>query len=371
MVDVTHMSKTGLRTGVQRVVKSIYQELCLIVPDDIDIEPVVLSCKNGLWHFRYFDLESNKESSEIVVPRSGDTFLGIDLNAMVVEPINAGLFKDWHNRGAKIVFTIHDILPITHPQWWPNGVKEGHEIWLKSIVSAADILLSVSQTTQNEVLQWASNNSIDLSHLTCEWAHLGADFDEQQWGKASEDVDTEFLDKVKGRPTFIMVGTLEPRKGHSQCLQAFELLWAMGIDVQLIFVGKEGWMVDALMERVRNHPERGSKFFWLEGISDAYLAKLYEASHCLIQASHGEGFGLPLIEAAQFDLPIIARDISVFKEIGGENVHYFSGDEPSQLAIEIKAWLELYENQTHITPKKMSWSTWRDTAKRIDSIIQS
>ena len=54
---------------------------------------------------------------------------------------------------------------------------------------------------------------------------------------------------------------------------------------------------------------------WLEGISDEYLDKVYAASTCLIAASEGEGFGLPLIEAAQHKLPIIARDIPVFREV--------------------------------------------------------
>ena len=44
--------------------------------------------------------------------------------------------------------------------------------------------------------------------------------------------------------------------------------------------------------------------------------------------SEGEGFGLPLIEAAQYGLPIIARDIPVFREVAGENAYYFCGEDP-------------------------------------------
>jgi glycosyltransferase involved in cell wall biosynthesis len=57
-------------------------------------------------------------------------------------------------------------------------------------------------------------------------------------------------------PTLLMVGTLEPRKGQAQALAAFELLWAKGVDANLVIVGKNGWLVDALAERLQAHPQR-------------------------------------------------------------------------------------------------------------------
>ena len=65
----------------------------------------------------------------------------------------------------------------------------------------------------------------------------------------------------------------------------------------------------------RRLQEIGNRLFWLEGISDEYLEKIYDAATCLIAASEGEGFGLPLIKVAQHKLPIIARDIPVFREV--------------------------------------------------------
>lgn len=117
----------------------------------------------------------------------------------------------------------------------------------------------------------------------------------------------QVLSTLRASPSFLMVGTIEPRKGHAQTIAAFDELWSRGFDINLVIVGKQGWMVETLSERLRTHPEFGQRLFWLEGISDEYLEKLYVASACLIAASEGEGFGLPLIEAAQHKLPIIAR----------------------------------------------------------------
>ena len=77
-------------------------------------------------------------------------------------------------------------------------------------------------------------------------------------------------------------------------------------------------------------------------------------------ASQAEGFGLPLMEAAQHDLPILARDIPVFKELGGSHVSYFSAHEGQALAIQLRDWMH---DITHgLAPRshgieRLSWQT--------------
>lgn len=72
-------------------------------------------------------------------------------------------------------------------------------------------------------------------------------------------------------------------------------------------------MVEGLVNKIKNHPQLNKLFFWFSGIDDNLLAEIYECPLCLICASTGEGFGLPIIEAAQHNLPVIARDIPVFR----------------------------------------------------------
>jgi glycosyltransferase involved in cell wall biosynthesis len=81
------------------------------------------------------------------------------------------------------------------------------------------------------------------------------------------------LETLRRHNSFLMVGTVEPRKGHAQTLASFELLWERGVDVTLVIVGKPGWLVDELIEKLLNHVKVGERLFWLEGISDAYLEK--------------------------------------------------------------------------------------------------
>jgi len=85
----------------------------------------------------------------------------------------------------------------------------------------------------------------------------------------------------------------------------------------------------------------------------------------LIAASEGEGFGLPLIEAAQHKLPIIARDIPVFREVAGEHAFYFRGDKPAILAETLRNWLDLFSVGQHPRSDDMPWLTWRQSAQQL------
>jgi glycosyltransferase involved in cell wall biosynthesis len=175
-----------------------------------------------------------------------------------------------------------------------------------------------------------------------------------------------------------MVGTIEPRKGHLLVLEAFERLWEQGRDINLVIVGHEGWKplpdedrrtIPEIVRTIRGSAELGRRLFWLEGVSDEYLDKVYAASDFLIAASEDEGFGLPLIEAARHGVPVIARDIPVFREIGCDSVAYFSAGEPDGLFGTIRSCLDDKSGRRHEGWGSKPWMTWRESAAGLAGII--
>ena len=129
-----------------------------------------------------------------------------------------------------------------------------------------------------------------------------------------------------------MVGTIEPRKGHAQVLDAFELLWRTNAERTLIVAGKQGWHVESFIERLKSHPEAGRRLIWLPDTSDSQLAQLYADLDGLIMASEAEGFGLPLVEAAHYGMPLFVRDLPVFREVAGDHAVYFTAKNGAELA---------------------------------------
>lgn len=388
-VDITATYYNKLKTGIERVAQGLISALIDAPPEGYRIEPVYLSDTGGVWNYRYarrYTLEflgcpHDILTDEIVDPECGDVLLGLDLSGNMLAQANlAGLFADYRNQGVSVYFMVHDLLPIRMPDVFPSGANEDHKNWLR-IISNFDGAICISKTTADDLIEWQKQVGIDRTNqrsFRIAWSHLGSDFTSFEPSRGQPDNAEWILRQLRQRQSFLMVGTIEPRKGYRQTIEAFSKLWKEGININLVVVGSEGWAhlpdtmrrdIPETINRMRTHPELNSHLFWLEGISDEYLEKLYADSTCLIAASYGEGFGLPLIEAAQHKLPIIARDIPVFREVAGEHAYYFTANNADELAFAIRDWLEQWQKNNAITSEGISYKSWQQSANILVDII--
>jgi hypothetical protein len=107
---------------------------------------------------------------------------------------------------------------------------------------------------------------------------LGADFTAPENQKTGESVDTELLQKLAGRKFLLTVGTVEPRKNHKVLIEAYEQKLAeMGYDV--VIVGRVGWEMDALVNRIKSNPHYGRGLYLLSGVNDATLDALDQQNY--------------------------------------------------------------------------------------------
>jgi glycosyltransferase involved in cell wall biosynthesis len=368
-VDVSNLINYGdQRTGVHRVVRSILQEWFENPPEGYDICPVFANNEHCYHYAKGFSFKAIQDffgqlSQQPIEYKKGDVFLGFDLDHHNPRTYQEFLCK-MKDAGVRVVFIVYDLLPIHFPQFWEpqHSVDKVHSSWLK-IVSKMSGVVCISKAVADEMKAWRQEQEpLNDTPFQIDWFHLGADINSSLPTTGFLENHAFVLQIFRKRSTFLMIGTIEPRKGHAQVLAAFEALWRSGVDVNLVIVGKQGWMVDDLCEKLRAHSEMNHRLFWLEGISDEYLEKVYAASTCLIAASYGEGFGLPLIEAAQHGLPILARDIPVFREVACEHAAYFSAETPNELAIAIKSWLADYQKNKHPKSCGMNYLTWKESA---------
>ncbi|MGC9208162.1 glycosyltransferase family 4 protein, partial [Acidithiobacillus sp.] len=246
-------------------------------------------------------------------------------------------------RGLRIVFTVYDIVGLNNARLFPRAYNLAFADWFAGVMTVADSIVCDSRAVADEVKGWLEEHPGQRNRpLPIGYFHLGADIEASQPTQGPEGEGAEVLAACHSRPTLLMVGTLEPRKGHDQALAAVEALWKAGVDLNLIIIGKEGWRTQRLARWLRRHPERDQRLFWMENASDSLLIQLYAHSTALLAASLAEGFGLPLIEAAKHGLPIIARDIPVFREVAGDHAFYFQGESAKALSEAIRYWLILY-----------------------------
>jgi glycosyltransferase involved in cell wall biosynthesis len=381
-LDVSATSLSDHKTGIERAVRALTLALLDAAPGGYRVEPVYLSNEEAGWRYRYarrytFGLlgcPADILTDEIVEPECGDVLVGLDMSGdLLIQAEREGLYEYYRNRGVTVYFMVHDLLPITMPDAFPPGADERHAEWLQA-VSKFDGAICVSKAVADDFVGWLKDSGLEWSGrrpFRIAWSHHGADIENTVASRGLPDNAHWTLGRLHSRPSFLMVGMIEPRKGHLQVLEAFSELWRQGLEINLVIVGKVEWAdlpeyrrrtIPETIRKLRSHPELGKRLFWLEGISDEYREKIYAVSACLIAASYGEGFDLPLIEAARHKLPIIARDIPVFREMAGERAFYFKGDDPEALANAIEEWQALKLECNHPKSEDLPWLTWKESA---------
>ncbi len=121
----------------------------------------------------------------------------------------------------------------------------------------------------------------------------------------------------------LFVSTLQPRKNVSRLIEAFSKIKAtLKHDLQLIIVGKKGWLYEDILEAPEKfNVEKEVKF--LDFVSDEDLDILYKNAQLFVYPSLYEGFGLPILEAMRHDCPVITSNVSSLPEAGGDAALYF------------------------------------------------
>lgn len=390
LVDISNIARNDLKTGIERVARAQLLALIANPPKGWRVEPVYLSDEGGGWHYRYARTATcallgmasipwlaHQPDNEIAI-QANDVFYAPDFHPSgVIAAAQAGIYAQWRAMGVSINFLIHDLLPVLKPEFFPEGSHITHAEWLQTITACASRCICISQAVADELRTWLkTHESASLPHIAV--LHHGADIAASAPSQGLPDNAEAVLQAIQTQPSFLMVGTIEPRKAYLQTLAGFEALWHDGHDVKLVIVGHEGWMplpdeqrrtIPETVAKLRNHPELGKRLLWLEGISDEYLQKIYQASSCLLAASEGEGFGLPLIEAARYQLPIIARDLPVFREVAQNHAYYFHGDNGDAIKEAVVAWLALHANGTAPSSDAITWQTWAENTEQLLAIV--
>jgi glycosyltransferase involved in cell wall biosynthesis len=378
-IDITSVHQTDIRTGIQRVVRALSREMLLDTNSGLKVKLVYLSDKAGYWDYyeasiytkNLLDIEHDVMPDLPVVFGANDVLLHLDFTADGLADVffnTQHLYPMLEQIGTKVLYVVYDLLPVRMPEYFPEGTSYHHHRWLE-FVSKSDGVMCISEAVRNDFLTWVEEYDLPLkSSFIARSFPLGCDLINSNPSKGFPDDSEEVLRKIRENLTFLMVGTIEPRKGHTQVLQAFIELWKEGVNFNLVFVGKKGWLGEEGLALLNNAVESYPGFVWLNGISDEYLEKIYDASSCLLAASEGEGYGLPLIEAASHKLPIIARDLPVFREVA-QNCAYFFANEGSTHVIKdaVLTWEQLFENSSHPSSANIKLSTWKDCK---DSLLE-
>jgi glycosyltransferase involved in cell wall biosynthesis len=223
----------------------------------------------------------------------------------------------------RAVYLIHDLIPISHPEYCRAGEAERHAQRMTLVLDTAAGVIGNSEQTLFSLDEFAARRGSAMPATVP--ALLGSDLPAPRREKP-----------VAARPTFVMIGTIEGRKNHLLMLQLWtRLAQVMGAETpELVIIGQRGWESEQAVDLLERAPALRGHVQELSRCSDAELADHLSGARALLFPSLVEGYGLPLIEALHEGTPVIASDIPVFREIGGAVPDYVDPlDGPSWLRV--------------------------------------
>lgn len=375
-IDASAVINEDYVSGIQRVVNGYASGIEDIFNDSNKVDVQVVYSRPGIDQFYvcekfndHYKYSKDETAEQIVEFYDGDVLLMPDLHPSNVISKHEYL-KSLVKRGIKVFTVIYDLIPMEFPQFFSEDFVKEYTEYLHSISDFSGVV-AISKATLDAYVSWCKANDIKFSaYYKPEYCHIGADFGKANPTKGLPENAVEVLNKINSVPSALMVSTIEPRKMHIQVLDAFELLWKKNENVNLVFVGRAGWKMDEFIERIKNHPMLNKHLFWLSGISDEYLEKVYKSSTGIIVASLQEGYGLPIIEAAQYKKPLLLRDIPVFKEVAGDNSEYFVGTDADGLSETILKWFKDIKEGRAAKSENIKFNTWKDSSMQLMKIVQ-
>lgn len=215
-----------------------------------------------------------------------------------------GLAEWVRSADIKPVLMLHDIIPITHPEYCREGEKARHEVRVKTLLKIAHAVIGNSQDTLDRLNAYAAGIGMAVPQSLPMWP------------------GTPRLAMPAGeRPAlsddFIILGTIEGRKNHMLLLDVWERLVAQHGEAapRLVIIGRRGWACDDVLARLEAGGF-GSRVVETGALSDDDIARLLAGARALLFPSFAEGYGLPLVEALDAGVPVIASNLNVFREIG-------------------------------------------------------
>ena len=233
------------------------------------------------------------------------------------------------------VSTVHDLTPLTHPEWHAARTLVGFVPLWERTVERASRFLCVSKTTARELVarypETASRVRVTLNGVDA------AFFSPADDPAARRRTRQRY---AGGRPFLLYLGTLEPRKNVEALVVACERMWGRRRSrPDLVLAGGAGWKTAGLHRRIARSAYRDKIHVAGYAARDA-ARELYRSAEAFVYPSLAEGFGLPILEAMACGTPVVASTAEALCEVGGDAALYAPPRDVEALSRQIERALE-------------------------------
>lgn len=384
LIDVSRLVgrllKKKLPTGIDRVGMAYIRHFQHRANAYVSFRGMSISCSRTQSD-RIFDWILHGESAKILWSLSAQTMIsgasskrfgdGILLNTGHTNLESQQYVSGFQKRGLRPLYFIHDLIPLTHPQYCRAGEYQRHAARIRNAMATAKGIICNSLSTLRSLEEYCEEMRLPLPRSIVAPLAL-----EDPGASKNRSIRIEVDERSqRTEPFFVMLSTIEPRKNHLMILQIWErLIRVHGVNApKLHLVGQKGWegeSVDRILSRspilkgvVTEHVRMG----------DLELRELLQGARALLFPSFVEGFGMPVMEALAFGTPVIASDLPVFRE--------FAADVPDYIdPLDAMAWMDTVMNYASassllrqaqiVRMRDYTAPTWADHFERVDGLIE-
>jgi alpha-1,3-rhamnosyl/mannosyltransferase len=249
-------------------------------------------------------------------------------------------FSDWMyppQRGGVRATTIHDLVPLHHPEWTTARTRSMHSRKYRNAAATCGVVFVNSEFTSRDV--------IETLGIPSERVRVARPAPKDVFRADGPRSDL-------GAPYILTVATLEPRKNLQALIEAHRLL---GGELLLAVVGAEGWGEQPLLDDTRIRR--------LGYVSDEELASLYRGAAVAVYPSRFEGFGIPVIEAMACGVPVVVSSHESLDEASGDAAVRADPDDPATIAAAIERAMVEREQLVSAGLEHSRTFTWREVGE--------
>lgn len=216
---------------------------------------------------------------------------------------------------------IHDLIPITHPQYCRAGQEAVHVRRMRQALQAAHGVVVNSHDTARELAAFAAREQLPLPPLCV--------------APLAPALGSAVCSSPLAGPYFVVLGTVEARKNHALLLRVWQAWVSESAEPipSLVVIGQAGWKAEEVLATLRA-PPKDLPILWLADADDATAACYLQHATALLMPSFAEGYGMPLAEALAMGVPVVASDLPALREVGeGLSMHSDGAPPPSFMAL--------------------------------------
>lgn len=317
-----------------------------------------------------YSLEAPNIKERLPQGRLAKTFPNLWRSSLIKQDLKADKVDIFHGlsaelpagisaTGIKSVVTVHDLIFMRSPELYTFIDRRIYERKVRAAVAEADQIIAISEQTKQDIISYLKvpESKIDVVYQGCHPAFKSI-------------IPAETLQKLKqklGLPSeFILnVGTVEKRKNALSVVKALTQL-----DIPLVIVGRQTDYAQEIKAYAAK-AQISHRLFFVQGLSMAELAGLYQAALAFVYPSQFEGFGIPIIEALFSGTPVITNQAGVFPEAGGPSSCYIDPADTEQFKDAIQKVLSQAPLREHMRAEGLAYANNFTDAKIANQLMDT